>query len=83
MQAGIADYYLRKVAQKIAGRTSPAVFVGTCVGTIVESRHRLIERGVLAVNDGWAATGIGRHFAERWGGKSYVASHAATRTAGP
>jgi hypothetical protein len=64
-----ADYYLRDAAKRIAGRLAPAVFVGTCVGTDVEGRHGLIERGVLARDETWAAqTALGQHFTERWAG---------------
>jgi len=68
-----ADYYLREVAKKVAGRVAPALFVGTCVGTHDETHHRLIERGVLAVDKGWAETAFGGHFAECWGGDNYTA----------
>ncbi len=67
-----ADYYLGEVAKKIAGRVAPALFVGTCVGTHVESHHGLIERGVLAVDKQWAETAFGGHFAECWGGANYA-----------
>jgi hypothetical protein len=67
-----ADYYLRQVANRIAGRTAPAVFVGNCVGTLHDSKHRLIERGVLASDSGWLASAIGRRFRSGWGGADYT-----------
>jgi hypothetical protein len=68
-----ADYYLCELAKEIAGRTDPACFVGTCVGTFVGPKHGLIERGVLATNLEWQTTELGRRFTHDWKGKSVYA----------
>ena len=75
-----ADYYLRQVAEAIAGRATPAVFVGTCVGTHEDTdgkrTHRLIERGVLVSDPAWQGTALGEHFRTAWGGADYSSSSA-------
>ena len=67
-----ADYYLRQVAKRIAERTAPAVFVGTCVGTLHVAKHKLVERGVLASDSGLSASAIGRRFRSGWSGTDYT-----------
>lgn len=73
-----ADYYLHQVATLISGRVAPAAFVGTCVGTHMETEggmkevHRLIERGVLAVEPFWSQTPLGQHLRDHWGGVDYA-----------
>lgn len=71
-----ADYYLHEVAKRIAERTAPAVFVGTCVGTHVDTdagkTHRLLERGVLAVDPPWQTGVLGNQFRAGWGGTDHT-----------
>lgn len=67
-----ADYYLRQVANEIAGRTNQAMFVGTCVGNFVAPSHGLTERGVLACDPEWEKSDTGRTFCSSWAGKQFT-----------
>jgi hypothetical protein len=64
-----ADYYLRQVAIGLAKRDVNAVFVGTFVGV---TKGGLIERSVLAADDGWRSTCGGRRLLADWAGTILV-----------
>jgi hypothetical protein len=59
---------MRKVANQIAERVAPAVVVGSFVGTSIDMKHGLIERGRLAFDAAWRTTAAGRRFDTCWGG---------------